>query len=152
MSGDADRPPARLAGAILIAGLTIGSYRQLDPDWSTDDNFDPIRTIVRNADELVANATAGRPALVLFRWHPQTNVHAELVYNPDVPFPDMARAIRAHDLGPTRNPTLFRYYATLQPDRTVYRYDRATDTLAPLGNVKDLASSPSPSHNPRTRL
>jgi hypothetical protein len=64
-------------------------------------------------------------------------------------WPDDARIIRAHDLGPERNRELFRYYAQRQPQRTVYRFDRMTATLTRLGNVVDLALLP-PAHAPAT--
>lgn len=73
-------------------------------------------------------------AIVLFRWHEGCNPQEEPVYNIESAWPDDARIIRAHDLG-ARNAELYRYYSELQPDRQVYLYDRATDTLTPLGAV-----------------
>ena len=77
------------------------------------------------------------PALVLFTFHAGDNIHEEPVYNIDVANPDDAPIIRAQDLGP-RNHELFEYYAKLQPNRRVFRFDRHSNTLYSLGNVKEL--------------
>jgi hypothetical protein len=76
---------------------------------------------------------------VLFRYTSGTSSpHEEPVYNVDVTWPVDARIIRAHDLG-DRNVELFRYYADRQPERNVYRFDRATGELTFLGKAADLA-------------
>jgi hypothetical protein len=86
------------------------------------------------------------PALVLFRDEANAyNFADEPTYNDDVPFPDDARTIRAHDLGETRNRLLFDYYAKIQPKRRVYIFDRShlVDPLTgPLGTVAELAAQP----------
>ena len=76
--------------------------------------------------------------IVLFRFSPQRMSPDEPVYNPDVLYPDNSPIIRAHDRG-ERNIELYRYYAERQPDRIVYLYDRADDSLTELGNVVELA-------------
>jgi hypothetical protein len=81
------------------------------------------------------------PAIVLFRFGGSANPEEEPVYNTDVIFPDQAPIIRAHDLGPGRNLELFRYYAARSPDRRVYLYDRADDSLRDIGDVRELARS-----------
>lgn len=78
-------------------------------------------------------------AIVLFRYRKGDNVNEEPVYNIDVAWPDDAPIIRAHDLGVQRDRELFDYYAEHQPRRNVFLYDRASRTLAPLGNVTELA-------------
>ncbi|HEV7299504.1 MAG TPA: hypothetical protein VGN72_09090 [Tepidisphaeraceae bacterium] len=79
------------------------------------------------------------PAIVLFRYTPgYATPHEEPVYNVTTAWPDDAAIIRAHDLG-DRNAELFAYYAQRQPDRNVYRFDRATGQLTFLGRARDLA-------------
>ena len=108
----------------------------------------PINTQVRDgrfATPVVAFAATAMPrlvrppAIVLFGFGPGDDLHDEPVYNVDVPWPDDAPIIRAHDLGPARNRALFEYYAARQPRRTVYTFDRRAGTLQRLGNVADLA-------------
>ncbi len=89
------------------------------------------------------SALGPEPALVLFRYRPGDNPHEEPVYNAEVAYPDDARIIRAHDLGPQKNRELFKYYAARDPNRRVYRFDRKTLTLEPLGTVGELAQSSS---------
>jgi hypothetical protein len=61
-----------------------------------------------------------------------------------VVWPDDAPIIRAHDLGHA-NRQLYAYYAQRQPNRMVYHFDRTAGRLSPpLGNVADLAQSPTP--------
>jgi 4-amino-4-deoxy-L-arabinose transferase-like glycosyltransferase len=82
-----------------------------------------------------------RPAVILFTYSPGVNIIEEPVYNTDVASPDDAPVIRAHDLG-ERNREIFAYYARIQPDRTFYRFDRATGKLSgPLGTAKSLAAT-----------
>ena len=85
-------------------------------------------------------AVVERPAVVLFTYKPGVNVIEEPVYNTAAPWPDDAPVVRAHDLGP-RNAEIFDYYAKRQPERTFYRFDRATGTLTPLGKAKSLAAT-----------
>jgi hypothetical protein len=73
----------------------------------------------------------------LFTYHVGDDFHEEPVYNIDAPWPDDQRIVRAQDLG-DRNGELLNYYAQLQPDRMVYRFDRHTLSLEPLGNVAEL--------------
>ena len=76
-------------------------------------------------------------ALVLSRYTPgdPNGVHFEPVYNSDVPSPDAARILWAHDLGPARDGEILRYYAARQPDRAVYLLVRPEMALHPLGDV-----------------
>ncbi|HEX4793541.1 MAG TPA: glycosyltransferase family 39 protein [Humisphaera sp.] len=96
-------------------------------------------------DNLADNVTV--PAVVLFTYHPGGKDYVEEpVYNTDVAWPDDARIIHAHDLGP-RNHEIFEYYARTQPDRTFYRFDyellakEKKDPLVRLGTAKELAHS-----------
>lgn len=115
--------------ATALAGLTtlIGKDPKMDSP------------LLRHLEHLEATQIRS-PAIVLIRYAPESSVHVEPVYNVDTANPDDAKVIRAHDLGPDRNVQLFRYYAARQPHRNVYRFDRATGTLTPLGNVRDLAA------------
>jgi hypothetical protein len=81
-------------------------------------------------------------ALVIVSFHAGANSHQEPVYNWTTAEIDDSRVVRAHDLGPQENLKLFRYYAAVQPGRYVYRYDRRTRVLTPLGSVVDLARAP----------
>jgi hypothetical protein len=78
-----------------------------------------------------------RPAVVLFRFHRDSSPAIEPVYNTDVPWPDDAPVIRAHDLG-DRNSEIFNYYAKIQPNRAFYRYDRRDGSLTYLGLAREL--------------
>jgi hypothetical protein len=78
------------------------------------------------------------PAVVLFHFPPDGNPHTEPVYNVDTPWPDDAPVIRAHDLG-ARNIELFRYYAQIQPNRSIYLFDRHDGSIRLLGTAKELA-------------
>jgi hypothetical protein len=82
-----------------------------------------------------------KPAIVFFRYGGSANPEEEPVYNIDVVHPDLAPVIRAHDLG-LHNLRLLFYYAQRQPDRAVYLYDRADDTIRFLGFVRDLLTAP----------
>jgi hypothetical protein len=86
------------------------------------------------------------PALVLFLDAPNDyNFADEPTYNDDVPFPDDAPIIRAHDLGDDRNKILFAYYSKFQSRRRVYIFDRRhlVDPLTgPIGTVAELAAQP----------
>ncbi|MEA2710227.1 MAG: hypothetical protein QOF78_2828, partial [Phycisphaerales bacterium] len=120
---------------VAIAGIAIPP---LNPAI-LDDGFD--RSIMMFAKRDMPRV-APAPSIVLFTYKPGGNFHEEPVYNSDVPWPDDAPIIRAHDLGPERNRQLFEYYAQRQPGRTVFRFDRATGKLYRLGNVVDLARQP----------
>jgi hypothetical protein len=92
-----------------------------------------------DAVETQLSSVSGR-ALVFFTYRTGQNTHEEPVFNVDVANIDSARIVRAHDLGPSENIKLIRYYARLQPDRQVYAFDRANLSLRPLGPVTQLTS------------
>jgi hypothetical protein len=77
-------------------------------------------------------------ALVLVHFGPRNSPHAEVVYNLETPWPDDARIIKAHDLGPEMNMKILEYYADRQPQREVWLLDRATLRLAKLGVVSEM--------------
>jgi hypothetical protein len=81
------------------------------------------------------------PAVVMYKFSKGQSVHEEPVYNVDVAWPDDAPIVRVHDLGEARNPELYNYFAKHQPDRVIYRIDRADPTLTPirLGTARELA-------------
>lgn len=93
-------------------------------------------TLLRGLHEL-----AEPNSIILFTYNPTqmppASITQEPVYNTDVPWPDDAPMIRAHDLGP-RNVELFRYYAQRQPTRVVHVFDLATGNVQDLGSVKNL--------------
>jgi hypothetical protein len=80
-------------------------------------------------------------AAVLFLYRTGDNFREEPVYNTQTPWPDDARILRAHDLGPARDREIFEYYAARQPGRVFYRYDRRDRTLARLGTAAELAAA-----------
>ncbi len=137
--------PLRIAGALCIIALTLTALPQLrrnpDPDmWAT--------AATMRAYDAALKPLAGKPSIVLFHFDPEkSDVHCEPVYNITTAWPDDARVIRAHDLGP-RNVELYRYYAARAPDRAIYRYDRGKDgqpdALEYLGTARDLAQHPNP--------
>jgi hypothetical protein len=122
------------AATLLLIALAFASLPEFDRSFRDDVDEQPLQTINRALDAL-----PNEPALVLFRYTPQASYFYEPVYNTDVAWPDDARIVRAHDLGPAQNAKLFAYYASIQPQRTVYLYDRASNTLVRLGNVRDFS-------------
>jgi hypothetical protein len=89
--------------------------------------------------ELKLASIEHRPAVVLFRYRAGENTHEEPVYNIDGAWPDDCTIIRAQDRG-ADDRRIFAYYATVQPERFFYRYDRGNTRLTPLGWAKDLAA------------
>jgi hypothetical protein len=126
------RSPIGCALALLVAATTVAMLPELRGD-SPDQLSRPTLKAVQ--EQL---ATIRGRALVLFTYRAGDNFHEEPVYNIDAPCPDDQRIVRAQDLG-DRNGELLDYYARLQPDRMVYRFDRQWRSLEPLGNVADLA-------------
>jgi len=106
-----------------------------------DDHLHRARMSVEQANYVMIPSQVKKPAIVLFRYvsHEPENDFYEPVYNWDVAWPDDAPIIRAHDLGAARNRELFDYYARIQPDRTVYQFDRESRSLKEIGNVAKLA-------------
>jgi hypothetical protein len=117
-----------LAIVILCVTETAELNRYVKDEW-----IDPSQLIV--ADDVVRNLSY-KPAVVLFKYDPSLSSEIEPVYNIDVPWPDEAQVIRAHDLG-ARDVELFEYYAKNQPERAIYRYDRVSGSLKFLGFARD---------------
>ena len=94
-----------------------------------------LTNILTFKNRVVPTLVDGR-ALVLVYYGPtgQTSFHQEPVYNSDVPWPDDARIVWAHDLG-GRDGEILRYYARTQPDRQVFLLIRPQETLIPMGRV-----------------
>ena len=109
-----------------------GPAEQVDQPASMD--------LLRDIKTKLARLPAGERALVFFRYHPEDAEEwkQEPVYTLDAAWPDQARVVRAHDLG-ARNAELIEYYARIQPDRQVYRYDMISRKMTALGRVTELA-------------
>jgi hypothetical protein len=83
-----------------------------------------------------------KPAIVLVRHHVGDDDAwaQEPVYNTQTDYPDHAKVVRAHDLGEARNVELYRHYASHQPQRHVYRFDKRDGSMTYVGKVTDLAN------------
>jgi hypothetical protein len=125
------------AGPVAIAGLAILGLPEINRSFDELPNSTPV--MQANYQQIPRAVTA--PAIVLFTYNTYWDTE-EPVYNWDVVNPDNARIIRAHDLGDQENKKLFRYYASTQPERMVYRFDRAKMKLQLLGKVSQLATGP----------
>lgn len=123
----------RVALWLAVVGLVVGGWPFLDRR-AVHPGIDDRE--LRWIDDMIADLEH-KPAVVLFRWSPQTNLHIEPVYNTDVAWPDDAVVVRAHDLG-KRNEELVAYYSEFQPQRHLYIYDRATRQLNHFGTVGEL--------------
>jgi hypothetical protein len=125
---------------LALALLAIAHLPEFNGSNKSPDQLNP--TPILSAFESQVRKLPHKPAIVLVYHAPNQNIpRHEPVYNTDVPWPDDAQVIRAHDLGDARNAELFAYYAKRQPDRYVYRFDKATKKMTPLGRVADLAPS-----------
>jgi hypothetical protein len=127
-------------GPVFGTGLVFGIAVAALPQWSQGTSDDLVHSpVVAAARAVDAQVGAAGPAVVLYTYDPARSPHDEPVFNADVGWPDDARVIRAHDLGPDRDRALFRYYADRQPTRTIYRYDERTGNLSRLGTAADVA-------------
>lgn len=136
--------PAFAVGVVVL-GVTM--LPELNPLWgkryATADETFPLPARLRKLHDVEPNLA---PAVILFQYtRPDQDVmqwiNFEPVYNTDAAWPDDAPVVRAHDLGPERNRELFDYYARIQPDRPVYRWDLLTGKVDDLGTVRELAAS-----------
>jgi hypothetical protein len=139
-------PVVRTALAAGFLAICFFSLPEFNPLWGqgyerNDETFPdaPLMQFVRN--ELPnASDLQNHRAIILVRWRlgggKWQNVQEEPVYNTQTAWPDDAPVIFVHDLGAARNQELFRYYAQRQPDRLVFRLDRAADT--PEGLIQEL--------------
>lgn len=127
------------AGPVLATVLVFGVAVAGLPQWDATVNDDLVQNRIVAAARRIDRDLAPRGrAVVLYAYDPARSPHDEPVFNADVPWPDDAPIVRAHDLGPDRDRELVRYYADRQPDRTVYRYDERTGTLSRLGTAAEL--------------
>ena len=130
----------RAGGAVsivlLLAVATLG-IGQLPEVAGTKD--DPVHWPLVHYNYEVLPKQVTPPAVVLFRYSPNSSFHEEPVYNIDAARPDDAPIIRAHDLGP-RNREVVEYYAGREPQRRFYRFDRGDGSLTPLGTAAELAA------------
>jgi hypothetical protein len=107
-----------LAVATAAAILAFCAISLTIPGEAHSTKFNTLRDVREKLAQIPGKA------VVLFRYSPTDDLYQEPVYNVTTPWPDDARIIRAHDLGP-RNPEIFAYY----PDRTFYLYDRGSHTM-----------------------
>ncbi len=123
---------------LAIAMLSISEFSLFN--HSAWDEFFPATELKTIAELIQPIRDRGERAIVLFHVGPDEPGGVEPVYNPDVIWPDDAPVIRAHDRG-EQNFKLFHYYAKQQPDRVVYRIDRAKspEVLERLGRVDELS-------------
>jgi hypothetical protein len=120
---------------LFISGTALAAL----PNWSNGNPEDVFRAdLLASVNQQLASLPH-RPAVVLFTYDPNRDVHQEPVYNADVAWPDDAEVIRAHDRGP-QNCEIYQYYAERQPQRYFYRFDERKRTLQPLGTAVELAN------------
>ena len=127
--------PVGLTLALLVVALSLTALPQVN--HARHDQWIEA-PLLRDVDAKLAKLEH-TPAVVLFRYDSERMIHEEPVYNVETAWPDDARVIRAHDLGPARNGELFAYYAKRSPGRGVYRYDEKTRTLSYLGTVEEMS-------------
>jgi hypothetical protein len=126
----------RIATAFTLGVVALTATSLYEVTGITDESFPS--PVLRAVNENLPALTNDEPAIVLFRFHPGVNnPQEEPVFNADVPWPDNAPVVRAHDLG-DRNRELFEYYARRSPDRAVYLYDRQPIPQDPLGTITRL--------------
>src|SRR6185295_8819865 len=95
-----DRKIAVPIGVLAVLMLCACSFPQLNGFASDAPETDSISRVATKL-EIVQ-----KPAVVLFRYDPTSELHTEPVYNTDVAWPDDAPIVRAHDLG-SRNGRIF---------------------------------------------
>jgi hypothetical protein len=128
-----DSPALQAVAPSILALCALLSLPELS--WVRDHSMDaPLLTALPGIEQRI-----DPPAVILFRYGPNSSPHEEPVYNWGVAWPDDAPIIHAHDLGP-RNGEVIRYYATHQPQRTFYLMDRDSGRLKPLGTARELAN------------
>jgi hypothetical protein len=132
---------ARGAGTVGLAVVSLAALVARLPHVNpTATDFQAYSGELQKADEVERSLTT-RPAILLFRYTPSPfqPFQQEPVYNLKSWDIDAHAVIRAHDLGPELNRKLFEAYAGRGPRRYVYRFDRATETLTPMGWADELA-------------
>ena len=135
-------PVGGRTGLILflgLAGLAVSSLPELGM-VQRDEMFNA--PLLRDVNRQLA--AIPEPAVVLFVYDPERRVHEEPVFNADTAWPDDARVVRRHDLGPASDLAVARYYAGIGQNRGIYRYDEATRALVRLGTAAELAAAGKP--------
>lgn len=127
---------SRGARSVLSVALVVVAIVSLPEVRRKPDRF--METAYLDEIDRVLDQLDHTPAVVLFRYTGQTDVHEEPVYNIKTAWPDDAPVIRAQDLGP-EDWQIFKYYAGRRPRRYFYAFDRAKLVLIPLGWDIDLA-------------
>lgn len=130
------QPAARFAQMFLVSAIALMSLTET-AEFNRYERDEIFVTNHSAVDDALAKLEH-RPAVVLFHYSSTDSPHDEPVYNIDVPWPDDAPIVRAHDLGP-RNIEIFRYYAEHQPNRAFYLYNRADGSVRFLGFAPELA-------------
>ncbi|HEX4794829.1 MAG TPA: glycosyltransferase family 39 protein [Humisphaera sp.] len=118
---------------LSIFFLSVAALPEVAPDAH---DSAPQTPILDDVQKLLAGIH--EPAVVLFRFSPDSYVHEEPVYNWNVAWPDDAPIVRAHDLG-ARDGEILAYYAKRQPQRAFYLFDRADGKLTRLGSAAEAA-------------
>ena len=140
-----------VVAAVLALG-SLASLPELNPLVRDDLMFGTTSTIVRR----FVRPRVQTPAVVLVKYDPRENPHDEPVYNSDVAWPDDARIILAHDLGP-RNAEIIGYFAEKDPRRRFYLFDRTGMfqrkelPLRELGTAGELAGALAPTTRSTTQ-
>ena len=116
------------AGLAILAVVTLPELNTLwvtreHPEYAFDD--ETFVSPVMQEVNLRATKYTGDPAVILFPYTSGDPTYEEPVYNNQSAWPDDARVIFAHDLGPQRDREIYAYYARIQPDREFYRFNRA---------------------------
>jgi hypothetical protein len=133
--GPHGRRTARAAQIVMPIVISVMAMPQFKKDVRDQWFANPVELALERE---IARLPTGERAIVLVRYDASAIPEQEVVYNVDTAWPDDARVIRAHDLGPERDVELYRYYAGRQPERSVYRFDRKDLSFVRLGTVKEL--------------
>lgn len=133
--GERGRRSMKAAQIVMPMVISVMAMPQFKKDVRDQWFANPVES---KLELELSRLPAGERAIVLVKYDPSAIPEQEVVYNVETAWPDDARAIRAHDLGPERDAEIFHYYAVRQPDRVVYRFERKDLTFVRLGNVKEL--------------
>lgn len=131
-------------GIATLSLLMLPEVRPLFGEEYTYDETFIASPYIRTLNEI---GDGPESAVILFRYAPEqlppnapNKIMEEPVYNTTAAWPDAARVIRAHDLGPARNAEIIRYYAARDPDRIFIWFNRSTGEQHILGTARELAA------------
>jgi hypothetical protein len=118
-----------------IAAICLAALPEINPGIADGSQMMPV---IATAEQKLATIDDA-PAVVLFRFHSGSSVHEEPVYNSTVAWPDDAKIVRAHDLGPERDREIFDYYGSGAHGlpRTFYLFDRGDGSFVRLGKREE---------------